>query len=90
MRKSFLEPEENNTKDNYRALCEKWRLIYLGLDREELKERFCLESDEEAYYIVFYQETYRLDKESGMITLKCDPDRRLSFDTVMSIYHLFY
>lgn len=88
MRESFIEQEK--TKDNYKMLCEKWRLIYLDLDREELARRFGLKSDEQAYYIVYFNQTYRLDKKSGMLTLLGDPDRELAFHTVMAVYHLFY
>ena len=88
MRESFIDQEK--TTDNYKMLREKWRLIYQGLDREELAQRFGLKSDEQAYYIVYFHQTYRLDKKSGMLTLLEEPDRELTFHTVMAVYHLFY
>lgn len=90
MKKSFISEEEHGRIDNYEVVCDKWRKIYLEMDREELIQRFHLEDDEEAVYVVYYHEKYRLDKESGMLTLVCDPDRKLAFNTVMSIYNLFY
>lgn len=89
MRESFLNPEEKTT-DNYLKLCDIWREKYLALDREELKERFHLESDEHAHYITYFGQRYRLDQRTGMLTLAEAPDRELTFNTVMTIYHLFY
>ena len=89
MRNSFLDKEEKNT-DNYKMLCEKWREIYRDLDHDALERQFGLECDEEARYVTYFHEKYRLDKKSGMLTLVSDPDRELGFHTVMTIYHLFY
>ncbi len=60
------------------------------MDHEELIRRFGLESSEDAMYITYFAEKYRLDRKSGMVTLERDPERRLGFNTLMSIYHLFY
>lgn len=90
MEESYLGREENRPVDNYAMVCEKWRKIYLGMDHEELKKRFQMESDADAYYITYYNQKYRLDKKSGMITLKNAPECRLPFNTIMSIYNLFY
>ena len=89
MRESFAAPGEAVT-DNYLALCDVWRKKYLELDRKELKERFGLDEDEHAQYITYFHERYRLDQKTGMVTLEKEADRRLSFNTVMAIYHLFY
>lgn len=90
MKKSFISEGGNRRSGNYEILCDKWRKIYLEMDHEELIQRFHLESDEEAMYVIYFHEKYRLDKKSGMLTLDSDPDRILSFNTVMSIYNLFY
>ncbi len=90
MRESFLNEEEVKNTDNYKALCERWRKIYLELDQETLEQRFSLKSDENARYITYFNEEYRLDKKTGMLTMVNDPKRELSFQTVMTIYHLFY
>lgn len=90
MRKSFIRPCEERSVDNYKKLCETWREIYRELDREELACRFGLEQDEKAYYLIYFHQKYRLDKESGMLTLYEEPERELTFHTVMTIYHLFY
>lgn len=76
--------------DNYKALCEKWREIYLGLNQEELERRFGLRSDQEARYITYFNQEYRLDKKSGKLSLVSNPEQELSFHAVMMIYHLFY
>ncbi len=78
------------TADNYKALCEKWREIYLGLDQEELERRFGLRSDGDARYITYFNQEYRLDKKSGKLSLVSQPERELPFHAVMMIYHLFY
>lgn len=90
MRESFISSGEDERTDNYDEVCDNWRKIYLSMDKEELKGRFHLESDEQAMYITFFHEKYRLDHKSGMLTLSHDPDRKLLFSTVISIYNLFY
>lgn len=90
MRDSYITSKPGEQVDNYELTCEKWRNIFLEMDQEELISRFELEHDEQAMYITYYNESYRLDRKSGMITLVGDPDRRLSFNTLMSIYNLFY
>lgn len=89
MKESYITNAEGRL-DNYQLTCEKWRRIFLEMDQKELAERFGLEQDEEAFYIVYYHQKYRLDKKNGMIVLNDDPERSLSFNTVMSIYNLFY
>lgn len=76
--------------DNYKALEKKWGEIFSSLNHRELAERFSLEEDGEALYITYFQQRYRLAKAQGKITLAEEPDRELSFQTVMTIYHLFY
>ena len=53
-------------------------------------KRFQLKSDENAVYIVYYGQEYRIDRINGMITLTLEPEQKLSFNTVISIYNLFY
>ena len=89
MRDKFVPDGVKNT-DNYLALCDVWREKYLALDRDELCRRFGLEQDEHAQYIVYFNQKYRIDQSTGMITLCKEPGRELSFDTVMVIYHLFW
>lgn len=90
MRESFISSVEAERTDNYDVVCDNWRKIYQAMDKEELKERFHLKSDEQALYIIFYNEEYRLDHKSGMLTLLRDPDRKLLFAAVISIYNLFH
>ena len=89
MREKFADSPEKET-DRYLALCDVWREKYLEMDREELKERFHLEGDPDAHYLIYFNQRYRLDQRTGMVTLEEDPERTLAFNTVMSIYHLFY
>ena len=89
MRESFVDAQENTT-DRYLELCDVWRKKYLEMDRQELKERFHLEGGQDAHFITYFSQRYRLDQRTGMLTLEADPERKLPFNTVMSIYHLFY
>lgn len=90
MRTSFLKEDGSNNADRYIMVCENWREIFRKMDHEELITRFGLENDQEALYILYYNERYRLDRKSGMLVLAADPERELSFNTVMSVYNLFY
>ena len=90
MKKNSVSEKRERRSGNYEVLCDKWRKIFLEMDHEELIQRFHLESDEEAIYVIYFHEKYRLDKKSGALTLVSDPDRKLVFNTVMSIYNLFY
>ena len=89
MREKFADTPEKKS-DRYLALCDTWREKYLEMDRKELKERFHLEGDETAQFITYFGQRYRLDQRTGMVALEEDPVRRLPFNTVMAIYHLFY
>ena len=79
-----------NHANHYEELYEKWRGIYLAMDRAELKERFHLRADSGAHYITYYQQEYRLDQQDGSLTLCSDPNRRVSFHMAVSIYTLFH
>ena len=90
MLQSFYDQIEGACNDNYLMTCEKWRKIFLTLDHEKLIHRFSLQSDDDAIYLRFFHQDYRLDRRTGMITLVEAPDLLLGFNTVMSIYNLFY
>lgn len=90
MRESYITKREGKPADNYELTCERWRKLFLEMNHEELIKRFQLESEEGALYIIYYGEKYRLDRQTGMITLADDPERRLAFNTVISIYNLFH
>ena len=89
MRERYVDTPEKEA-DRYLALCDMWRKKYLGLDRREPQARFRLEGDEEAQYIVYFHQQYRIDQRTGMLTLEEEPVRELPFNAVMTIYHLFY
>ncbi|MDO4297706.1 MAG: DUF3786 domain-containing protein [Lachnospiraceae bacterium] len=90
MRTSFIREDGSNAADHYVMVCENWRETFRNMDHTELITRFGLDSDAEALYITYYNERYRLDRASGMIVLAADPERELGFNTVMSVYNLFY
>lgn len=90
MKTSFITDRDGKNIDNYEVVCDRWRQIYQKMDHRELRERFHLKYDEAAAYIIYYNEEYRLDEETGMLTLASDPERKLAFNTVIAIYNLFY
>lgn len=90
MRESYLTNTDGNRIDHYELTCEKWRNIFLELDQEKITERFGLETDGEGLYVVFFGQKYRIDRKNGLITLWDDPERKLAFNTLISIYNLFY
>lgn len=77
-------------QNRYEMTNEYWRNIFLQMDCDELAERFSLRSDEDALYIRFCCRDYRIDKKSGHIIDVNAPERKLSFNVLMSIYNLFY
>ena len=79
-----------NEANRYEMTIDYWRNIFIQMDHDELVHRFNLGSDEEAIYIDFYCSSYKIHKESGIITDRAYPDRHISFGTLMSIYNLFY
>lgn len=90
MRESYITKREGKPTDNYELTCEKWRKLFLEMDHGELVRRFQLKSDKNAVYIVYYSQEYRIDRMNGMITLTSEPEQKLSFNTIISIYNLFY
>ena len=54
MRESFISSGEDERIDNYDVVCDNWRKLYQAMDKEELRERFQLEMDEQAMYLTFY------------------------------------
>lgn len=89
-KKSYLTGQEGETIDNYEMVCENWRKIFLDMDQEDLLSRFPLESDDQCLRITYYNETYVIVRSTGMVFLEKDPERVLTFNTIMSIYGLFY
>lgn len=90
MKDSYITHREGKPMDHYEITCENWRTKFLEMDQEQLIKRFSLEADKEALYITYFSETYRIDRRNGMITLADNPKRRLKFNTIITIYNLFY
>lgn len=77
-------------ESNYDKVIEIWRLKFLEMDAEKLIHKFSLESDENALYVQYFSHKMRIDRTSGKITLNEDPQKELNFNTVITIYNLFY
>lgn len=87
---SYIKGGQDLPADNYDKVCENWRKIFLDMDQEDLISRFQLRADEKVLRITYYGEDYVIVRSTGMIFLEKDPDRVLTFNTLMSIYGLFY
>lgn len=77
-------------QSNYDKVIETWRLKFLEMDHEELIRKFHLEADEQALYLTYFSHRMRIDRKSGRVTMCEQPDRELTFNTVITIYNLFY
>lgn len=75
---------------NYEKVIEMWRQRFLEMDQEELIRRFDLEADENALYLVYFSHKMRVDRKTGQICMCEEPDRTLTFNTVITIYNLFH
>ena len=83
------EPAEKHPS-NYEQVIETWRLKFLEMDQEVLIRKFQLEADEEALYLTYFSHKMRLDRKTGKVTMCEQPERELTFNTVITIYNLFH
>lgn len=86
MRSSYVTDPDSLHPDRYQQVCDDWRLKFLKMDYQKLVDFFGLDQDEEALYITYYNIVYRIDKTSGMIWRRDDPEKQLDFDTIIAIY----
>ena len=79
-------------KDNYELLIEQWREKTLTFDYKERYEALGLPgySDDGDLPIESFGRLYMISREDGRVRDVEKPDRKLSYQTVLSIYHLFY
>jgi hypothetical protein len=76
---------------NYQALCEMWRIKILELDRNKIRRHICVDMSGSDYVqLRYFNADYRVDLNTGKITLMVAPETPLGFYTQMAIYHLFY
>ncbi|MGX8714608.1 MAG: DUF3786 domain-containing protein [Lachnospiraceae bacterium] len=90
MRNSYIADPDSRNPDRYQKVCDDWRLKFLEMDHQKLVDFFGLDQDDQAIYITYYNIVYRVDKTTGMIWRRDDPERRLEFDTIIAIYNLFH
>ena len=90
MRESYVTRREGRPDDHYEKTCENWRLKFLEMDQESLINRFSLKADDDALYIDYFSQSFRIDRKNGMITALGQPEKRLGFNTIITIYNLFY
>lgn len=77
-------------ESNYDKVKETWRQKFLEMDQEELIRRFGLEYDEEALYLNYYSHRLRIGRTDGRLCFADDPQKPLTFNTVIGTYNLFY
>ena len=82
--------EQNDNLSNYDKVIETWRKKFLEMDQEALIRKFQLEADEEALYLTYFSHKMRLDRKTGKVTMCEQPERELTFNTVITIYNLFH
>lgn len=76
--------------DHYAQIDDFWREKFTAMDHEALARRFRLKWDEAFLYIVFYGRTYKVCRQTGIITDAENPETATTFDIRMSILHLFH
>lgn len=82
--------EQNDNLSNYDKVIETWRKKFLEMDQEALIRKFQLEADEKALYLTYFSHKMRLDRKTGKVTMCEQPERELTFNTVITIYNLFH
>lgn len=82
--------QKKSYESNYDKVRENWRQKFLAMDQEALIKRFGLGQDGDALYLEYFSNLMRIDRRNGEITYADRPDRKLTFNTAISIYNLFY
>lgn len=77
-------------ESNYDKVRETWRQKFLTMDQEALIRRFGLGQDEDALYLEYFSSQMRIDRRNGEISYADKPEKKLTFNTVISIYNLFH
>lgn len=81
---------DKENRSNYEKVIETWRQKFLQMNHEALIRKFQLEADKEALYLTYFNHKMRLDRENGKITMCGQPDRELTFNTIVTLYNLFH
>lgn len=81
---------DNKKISNYENLIELWRQKFLKMDQEKLIKKFDLEADENSLYLVYFSRKLQINRRDGRISDVRQPERRLGFDTVITIYNMFH
>ena len=80
--------EQNDNLSNYDKVIETWRKKFLEMDQEALIRKFQLEADEEALYLTYISHKMRLDRKTGKVTMCEQPERELTFNTVITVLNV--
>ncbi len=88
--KKEISMDKKGSLSNYDKVIETWRKKFLEMDHEALRRKFQLDADEEALYITYFSHRMRIDRSNGKIAMCAQPEKELTFNTVITIYNLFH
>lgn len=80
----------NKQESNYEKVIEQWRQRFLLMDQEELCERFCLQSDAEWMYTVYFGQKLKISRQSGEIFFADEKEEKPGFNTIITLYNMFH
>lgn len=76
---------------NYDLVCEQWREQFLTWDHEAMCRNLGLPGCyADRLEISYFKRPFRIDRQTGQITNLREPERKVSFGTVMALYHLLF
>lgn len=78
-------------KDNYQALCDRWRRDFLTWDHAARLQNLGIGTMADGKIVLdYYNEPYRINLQTGQIRCDNRPNEAVCFNTQMALYHLFY
>lgn len=77
-------------ESNYVKVIEHWREKFLQMEHEKLIEKFHLKADDSCLYLTYYSRELSIDREDGKVRLVQEPERELTFNTVVTVYNMFH
>lgn len=80
----------NKQESNYEKVIEQWRQRFLLMDQEKLCERFCLQSDAEWMYTVYFGQKLKISRQSGEVFFADEKEEKPGFNTVITLYNMFH
>jgi len=86
-----MELMNQESVSNYDKLCVQWREKFITWDHEAIYQNLELDGCHSDHLdITYFKNPYHIDRKTGIITNLKAPEEKITFDTQMNIYHLFY